>query len=72
MNNYIYASSRQYPVKTIIDADCTDDVVLLKNTSVQAECLLHSLEQAARGIGPLWELKQNRIHDLNNMEPSPH
>ena len=43
--------SRQYPVETIIDEDYVDELVLLTNTPVQAECMLHSLKQAARGIG---------------------
>ena len=43
--------SRRYPAKTITDADYTDDIVLLANTSKQAETLLHSLERAAAGIG---------------------
>ena len=34
-----------------MDADYTDDIVLLANTPTQAESLLHSLEQAAAGIG---------------------
>ena len=33
------------------NADYTDDLALLTNTPAQAESLLHSLEQAARGIG---------------------
>ena len=40
-----------YPAKTITDADYTDDIVLLANVPAQAETLLHSLEQAAAGIG---------------------
>ena len=36
--------SRRYPVKTITDADYTDDIVILANTPNQAETLLHSLE----------------------------
>ena len=32
------------------DADNADDLALLANTPTQAEFLLHSLEQAARGI----------------------
>ena len=40
--------SRRYPAKTITD---TDDIVILANTSVQAETLLHTLERAATGIG---------------------
>ena len=39
---------RRYPAKTITDADYT---VILANTPNQAETLLHSLEQAAAGIG---------------------
>ena len=40
--------SRQYPTKTITDAN---DLVLLTNTPAQTKSLLNSLEQAARGIG---------------------
>ena len=43
--------SRRYPAKTISDADYADDIAILANTSDQAETLLHSLEQAAAGIG---------------------
>ena len=39
------------PAQTIMDADDANDIVLLGNTPVQAESLLHSLEQAAGGIG---------------------
>ena len=38
--------SRWYSAKTIIDADYTDDIVLLTNTPTQAKSQLHSLEQA--------------------------
>ena len=38
------ATSRQYPTKTIMDADYTDDLALLANTPVQAKSLQHSLE----------------------------
>ena len=41
--------SRRYPTKTITDADCADDIVILANTPNQAET--HSLERAATGIG---------------------
>ena len=34
-----------------MDADYTDDIALLAHTSTQAKSLLHSLEQAAGGIG---------------------
>ena len=37
------AKSSQYPTKTIIDADYTDDLVLLTNTPTQAKSHLHSL-----------------------------
>ena len=40
-----------YPAETMTDTDYTDDLVLLANTPAQAKSLLHSLEQAARGIG---------------------
>ena len=38
-------------MEIITDADNVDDVALLVNTPAQAESLLHSLEQTARGIG---------------------
>ena len=37
--------------KSITDADYADDTAILANTLNQAEILLHSLEQAAAGIG---------------------
>ena len=43
--------SRRYPAETIMDANYTDDIVLLENTPTQAKNLLHSLEWAAGGIG---------------------
>ena len=43
--------SRRYPAQTITDADYGDDIALLAYTHAQAETLLHSLEQAAGGIG---------------------
>ena len=43
--------SKRYPAETITDADYADDLALLANTPNQAETLLHSLEQAAAGIG---------------------
>ena len=43
--------SRIYSVQIITDADHADDIALLANTTTQAETLLHSLEQAAGGIG---------------------
>ena len=43
--------SRRYPTQTIMDAVYADDIALLANTPAQAKTLLHSLEQAAAGIG---------------------
>ena len=43
--------SRRYPAKTITDTDYADDIALLANTPAQTETLLHSLDQAAAGIG---------------------
>ena len=43
--------NRRYLAQTITDANYADDIVLLTNTSAQAETLLHSLEQAVGGIG---------------------
>ena len=43
--------SRRYPAKTITDADYADDKAILANTPNLAEILLHSLQQAAAGIG---------------------
>ena len=46
-----YTMSRRYPAKAITDADYTDEITILANTPDQAETQLHSLEQAATGIG---------------------
>ena len=43
--------SRRCPTQTITDTHYADDIALLANTPAQAETLLHSLEQAAAGIG---------------------
>ena len=43
--------SRRYPAQTITDADYADDIVILANIPAQADTQLHSLEQAAAGIG---------------------
>ena len=45
------ARNRRYPAEIISDDDYSDDQVFLANTPAQVECLLHSLKQAARGIG---------------------
>ena len=42
---------QKVPAKTITDADYADDIAILANTPNQTETLLHSLEQAAAGIG---------------------
>ena len=43
--------SRRYPAKTITDAGYADDIAILANMPNQAETQLHSLKQAATGIG---------------------
>ena len=43
--------SRRYPAKTITNVQYADDIAILANVPAQAETLLHSLEQAAAGIG---------------------
>ena len=43
--------SRKYPAQTITVTDYANDIALLANTPTQAETLLHSLGQAAAGIG---------------------
>ena len=45
------ARSRRYPTQTITNTDYADNIALLANTSTQVESLLHSLKQAAVGIG---------------------
>ena len=49
-DGFIY-DGKVYPAKTITNADYADDIAILANTPNQAETLLHSLEQAAAGIG---------------------
>ena len=52
-NGFIFKKkvNRRYPEESMIDADYADDRSLLLNTHAYAECPLHSLEQAARGMG---------------------
>ena len=45
------ARSRRYPAQTITYIDYANDIALLANTPTLAESLLHSLQQAAGGIG---------------------
>ena len=40
-----------YPAQTIMDVDYADDIVFIADTHSLAESQLHSLEQAAEGIG---------------------
>ena len=42
---------KSYPAKIITEADNADFIAIRANTPAQAETLLHSLEQAAAGIG---------------------
>ena len=43
--------SRRYPAQKITDAGYVNDITLSTNAPAQAKALLHSLEQAAAGIG---------------------
>ena len=43
--------SRRYTAQSITDVDYADDIVLLASSPSQVKSLLHSLEQAAGGIG---------------------
>ena len=67
--------SRRYPAQTITDADYTNDIMLLANTSTQAETLQHILEQTASGIGLhvntdkteyMWFNQRSNISTLNS------
>ena len=65
--------SKRCPAKTIMYADYADDLALLTNIPPQAECSLHSLEQAAKCIGLFVYADKNRVHVcLNKTMPSPH
>ena len=69
--------SRRYPAKTITDADYADDIAILANTPNQAETLLHSLEQAAAGIGLYVNAHKteyicyNQTGDISTLEGTP-
>ena len=56
--------SRRYPTQTIMDADYANDIALLVNTLAQAATLLHSLEEAAAGMGPPCQRRQDGIYML--------
>ena len=64
--------SRRYP-----DADYTDDIAILANTPDQAETLLHSLEQAAAGIGLYVNAHKteyicyNQTEDISTLDGTP-
>ena len=64
--------SRRYPAKTITDANYTDDIALLANAPTQAETLLHSLEQAAAGIGLYVNAHKTNICALIKQVTSSH
>ena len=55
--------SRRYTAQTITDVDYANNIPHIANTPAQAESLLHSLEQAAGGIGLYLSLPPTR-HDL--------
>ena len=55
--------------KSITETDDADDLAFLANTPTQAESLLHSLEQTARGIG--LHMNTNKTRVLNEKVPSP-
>ena len=69
--------SRRYPAKTITDADYADDIAILANTPNQAETLLHSLEQAAAGIGLHFNAHKteymcyNQTGDISTLDRTP-
>ena len=69
--------SRRYPIKTITDADYANDIAILANTPNQAETLLHSLEQAAAGIGLYVNAHKteymcyNQIGDISTLDGTP-
>ena len=51
-NSFKLTKERRYSAKTITNADYADDIAILANApSTQAKTQLHSLEQAAAGIG---------------------
>ena len=69
--------SRRYPAKTITDADYADDIAILANTPDQAETLLHSMEQAAAGIGLYVNVHKteyicyNQTGDISTLDGTP-
>ena len=69
--------SRRYPAKTITDADYAEDIAILANRPNQAETLLHSLEQAAAGIGFYANAHKteyicyNQTRDISTLDGTP-
>ena len=69
--------SRRNPAKTITDADYADDIAILANTPDQAKTLLHSLEQAAAGIGLYVNAHKteymcyNQTGDISTLDETP-
>ena len=53
--------SRHYPPETIMNSDYTNNPGLLTNPLVQTECLIHCLEQTARGIGIYINLDKTKL-----------
>ena len=64
--------SRKYPAKTITDADYTNHIALLANAPAKNETLLHSLEQAAAGIGLRVNAHKMEYMCFNQKVTSPH
>ena len=54
------AKSKQHHAETITDSDYADNLALRANSSTQAECLMHTLEQAAWVIG-LYVISGKRV-----------
>ena len=69
--------SRKYPAKTITGANYADDIAIPANTPDQAEIQLHSLEQAAAGIGLHVNAHKteymcfNQTGDISTLEGTP-
>ena len=73
-NGFLLAKESRwwYPTQTITDVDYANDIVLLANSSAQAESLLHSLERAAGDIGLHVQCRQNNTFALIKEATSPH
>ena len=64
--------NRQYPAENIMVTDYADDIALLANTPTQDKSLLHSLEQAAGGIGLYVNTNKNGIHEFESGKSHVH